>query len=118
MATTHKTSIGRKQNRITLQTQPEPDDREADSHGQLADKWTNGNTYWAEVKPLSGRALVNAQQTRHDATHQITTRYTGSIDPALNRWKWGSRIFNIISALNTEERRRETVFICVERLSE
>lgn len=109
------TPIGALRNRITLQTQPPPEDRESSPTGAALDEWSDVATHWASVEPLSGRQLVNAREIEDDVTHQIRTRYFGPVDPVLSRWTWGTRVFAIVSALDVEERHREMVFTCIER---
>jgi len=101
---------------LELQTKPSAASASYDSHGQEIESWSTSATYRGEIKPLTGRALELARQLRADVTHQITTRYFGSIDPKVSRWKYGSRVFEIVSAVDVEERRRETRCICTEVL--
>lgn len=58
---------------------------------------------WAAVEPFRGREYWNNQQVQGEATHKIVMRHRSGITPA-NRVLWGSRVFNVIEALNPDER--------------
>ncbi len=68
---------------------------------------------WGSVKPLSGREYFLSQQAQSQVTHQITIRYFSGL-----RTDWrillGSRVFNIKSAINTDERNEEHILLCTE----
>ena len=108
------TEAGKLRYPLTLQTKPAPASATYDSHNQETEVWTDAGTYHGEIRPLSGRALELARQLRNDVTHSITTRYFGRVDPRVSRWVYSGRIFNIVDAIDVEERRRESRFTCVE----
>jgi len=101
---------------LDFQTKPSAASATYDSHGQETEVWTTQATYRGEIRPLTGRTLELARQLRSDVTHQITTRYFAAIDPKVSRWKYGSRVFEIVSAVDVDERRRESRCICTEVL--
>lgn len=103
--------------RVEFQTKPAFDSATNDAGGQEVEVWTTQETYYAAVVPLSGRELTNALAIRNDVTHKITTRWFGIVNPALSRFKMGSRIFAITSAVNVEERNRELSCTCIEVVS-
>jgi SPP1 family predicted phage head-tail adaptor len=104
-------SPGRLRHRVTLQTQGT---RTANADGQLAvGGWTDVGTYWAEVRPLSGRELANAAQIKATVTHSVTMRYSGLID-ATSRILFGARIFSVLSVLNAAEKNRRYDLIVQE----
>lgn len=76
--------------------------------------WATEHAIWAEIKPLSGRELVEAQQVVADASHLVTIRYLSGVTPQ-KRILFGTRELYIESVQNTDERRRELVLTCVER---
>ena len=102
---------------LTYQTKPVEASASEDANGQEVEVWSDVATYRASLKPLSGRELANALALRNDVTHEIRTRYFGTVNPALARWKLESRIFNIISAINVDDARREMIYICTEVVS-
>lgn len=81
-----------------------------------APSWTSVATRWARVEPLSGREAWQAQQVRPDVTHKVTLRYYEGLGPR-HRLKAGSRVFNITSVIDTENRHREMVCVCVEEVA-
>jgi len=106
--------IGKLNRRLVLQTQPAPGSRAVGTNGDIAEEWADDATYWGSVEPLSGRELANALALRNDVSHKITTHYFGRVVPALARWKLGSRIFAIVSALDVDEGHRQTIYLCTE----
>ena len=83
--------------------------------GSSAENWVTLATVWAKVKPLTGREFTAAQQTQADLTHNIYTRYTPGISPD-DRVVWGTRTFDIIDAVNVDERNVELILRCKEKL--
>lgn len=76
--------------------------------------WATERVIWAEIEPLSGSELTEAQQKVADATHQVTIRYLSGVTPD-KRILFGVRELYIENVRNIEERNREMVLICVER---
>jgi SPP1 family predicted phage head-tail adaptor len=68
---------------------------------------------FANVQPLSGRELLLAAQTQAETTHKITIRYRPGLTTHF-RIKFGTRIFRILSIINSEERNRWLQIHCVE----
>lgn len=110
-------NIGALRQRVEFQTKPAFDDADIDDGHQEEEVWTTEATYYASVIPLSGRELTNALAIRNDVSHKITLRWFGVVNPALARFKMGERLFNIISAINVDERSRELSCICTEVVS-
>ena len=79
-------------------------------------------TVWADIQPLSGREAVIASRISAELTHQITVRYQGIFDNpqqvAQYRVVYRSRIFNIHSALNEDEKRVLVVLLASEGLDD
>lgn len=77
--------------------------------------WTTQATVWASITPLSGREFVEAKQRQIDATVRITIRYRADMLPTPNwRVKFGSRIYDIDSVINRDERGRTVDLMCRE----
>jgi SPP1 family predicted phage head-tail adaptor len=95
-------AFSRMRQRITFQTQS----TSSDGGGGTTLSWTNGSTVWAEVKPIdraaSGEKFV-AGQLQSTISHIITTRYFSGITTNI-RVSYDSRVFNIRSAINVNER--------------
>jgi len=70
-------------------------------------EWETFASPYAWIKPLSGTESLFGMQLEDTITHDIIIRYKASrtITPE-NRIKFGSRLFNIRSVINVEERNR------------
>ena len=73
-------------------------------------------TYSAQIEPVSGTEAVRAFQLRADVTHILTLRYGCPVTPE-HRFVYGSRIFNVVSVLDVEERHRELKVQCIESVT-
>jgi SPP1 family predicted phage head-tail adaptor len=83
-------------------------------HAAMAETWTNWQTVWAKIEPLSGRELLQAQQTQAETTHEIVIRYVSELTPR-DRVRFGTRVFEILSIINRDERNEMLTLQCVER---
>ena len=92
-----------------------------DSLGAPSRTWIDVATVWADIQPLSGREAVIASRISAELTHQITVRYQSIFDNpqlvAQYRVLYKSRIFNIHSAMNQEERNRVLILIASEGMN-
>lgn len=89
-----------------------------DSMGGLTQTWTTYAIRFAEVKPLSGREFFDAQQYAADVNYRIRLRYddtSKNITPSM-RVSWDSRVFDIESVINRDERNKEIILMCLERI--
>ena len=68
--------------------------QQPDSTGDLISSWQVLGKYWAFVRPLQGRELVNAKQIVETISHQITMRVIGPIS-AKDRIVFINRVFGI-----------------------
>lgn len=84
-----------------------------DSYGEQSHSWTRFASAFAEVVPLTGRELVNAQSFRPDVTTRIRTRWVPNVTSAM-RVAYGSRVLEIVGVINVDERDREMILICSE----
>ena len=93
-----------------------------DSLGAPSRTWINVATVWADIQPLSGREAVIANRISAELTHQITLRYQAVFDNpqqvAQMRALYKSRIFNIHSALNEDEKRTQLILLVSEGLDD
>lgn len=88
-----------------------------DGYGQTLDTWTDVATVWGEIVPVSGREMIAANAMQESKTHAITIRYIAGITPKM-RIKYGTRLFDIQSVLDENERHRTLNLSCVEGLSD
>ena len=90
------------------------------SHGEEVRTWPTSVTdddatdVWAEVKDLSGRELLIAQQASSEATVRVRTRYVAGVTPADYRILYGDRILQIVHDNNVDGRDRELELLCQE----
>lgn len=83
------------------------------NYGEEVIVWRDIATIWAKIEPLSGREYFQSQQMQSEISHKITIRYREDVKAD---WQmvYGTRIFNILSVMNTEERKRELILMCRE----
>lgn len=100
---------GKLRHQLTIQTRSTT----ADSVGQPVESWTDGQTVWASVNPLQGRELEYAQAVNSETSHKVTIRYLSGLTTG-NRLKFGTRVFEILSIINMDERNIQLVLMCKE----
>ena len=100
---------GKLRHRVSLQ---QPVQAQA-ADGGVTNSWLTVISVPASIEPLNGRELWNAQQVQPDVTHRVTLRYHPNVSP---RWRFlfGYRTFNVLTVLNTDERNRELICMCME----
>ena len=64
---------------------------------------------------MSGTELVEAQQTAAEVSHQVRMRYRDDVN-AEHRVVHRGRNLNILSVTDPDERRRELILLCKERV--
>ena len=74
-----------------------------DTAGGFTESWSTKTAIWAEIRPISGREIMKAEQITDTVTHIITTRYIDGITPKM-RIKYNSRYFNIRYVINVLEK--------------
>lgn len=84
-----------------------------DIFGAEEPAWMDVATVWASVTPVSGKEYFASAQTNAEVSTKITMRYRSGITPKM-RIVFGTRIFEIISVLNFEERGVELNLMCKE----
>ncbi|MEZ5818328.1 MAG: phage head closure protein [Hyphomicrobiaceae bacterium] len=103
--------IGALRHRVVL----EAPDRTDDGGGGGVVTWLPVSEVWASVVPTSGTETVVAEQIAGRVTHEVLVRHRGGIVPAM-RFRFGSRIFEILAVLDVGERRRVLRCLCREEL--
>ena len=103
--------IGKLRRRITIERVTETQDTD----GAVLETWSTYATVQASIEPISGREYFAAQSTQADVTHRIGIRYLSGIVPKM-RVNYNSRIFDILSVINVDERSRELQLMCRESI--
>ena len=91
-----------------------------DSFGEGAITYTSEIGTWASIAPLRGREYWSAQQVTAGVSHKVTMRYrelpaSTGIDQKC-RVRFGSRIFQIKSIVNPDERDISLELMCEEEV--
>lgn len=101
--------IGKLRHRVELKSLSQSQNE----FGEPVDTWSTFATVWASVEPLRGRELLLAQQANSEVTIRVRVRYNSSIDPT-DRVVIGSRILEILSVIDSEERNWQQELLCKE----
>jgi len=75
--------------------------------------WQDYATVWASVEPIRGREYIELQNTNSELTVRIRIRYLPGVTNDM-RVLYGSRVFNIQSVIDINERHREMELMCIE----
>ena len=94
---------------ITIQSPPTA----LDAMNQPTGSYTTVATMWASIDPISGREYFAMQAVQSEVTHKITIRYCSLVKPNM-QVLFGTRVFQIVSVLNLEERNIEMQIMCYE----
>jgi len=86
--------------------------------GELTKTWATDATVWGSIEPLSARELVQAQQIQSDITHRVTMRYRSDLTVTVEQRILfdSTRVFEIISVLNRDERNEQLELLCKETM--
>lgn len=101
--------IGKLRQRIAIQMSTSS----PDVAGGFTNVWINFAILWASIEPVSGKELYEAQQVQNEVSHKIRIRYFSGLTTSM-RISFESRIFEIKSIINWEERDRELLLMCSE----
>lgn len=86
-----------------------------DDLGNQTEEWAKVADVWAAIEPLQGDEKLAAAYIQAETTHKVTIRYLAGITPA-NRLLFDGRTLEIESVRNLEERNRELVLMCKEKV--
>lgn len=100
---------GNLRHRVTLQQLSRIDD----GAGGYIETWIAVATVWADVYPLKGQELYQAQQVQANLSHRVTIRYRAGVEPSM-RLQYGTRTLAIEAVIDPEERHRELILMCSE----
>jgi len=81
--------------------------------GDSVPVWNTVGYRWGAIEPIAGREFTEAGRVDADVTHQVRIRYYDGLT-ARYRFSFGSRILNIATVANTDERNYEMVCQCKE----
>jgi head-tail adaptor len=95
--------------RIEIQSASEAQD----AYGAVSFSWSTDNTRWGSIQQLSADERKNHDQLEGSNVVKITLRFYDGL-AITNRFKYGTRIFNIVSVNNEWERDHVTTAIAVE----
>jgi SPP1 family predicted phage head-tail adaptor len=88
----------------------------AGTQGGTARTYATVGYRYGSIDPVTGREYFDANRTQSDVTHRIRIRpYTG-LTPGGYRFRLGSRVFNIVSVLDLEERQALFEIMCTEEV--
>lgn len=88
--------------------------KSADGEGGFTDSWSAGDMLAAAICPIQARQQNDYKSTGVDATHLIKIRGVIAIDEQNDRFLFGSRIFEILTVEDIEERGIVKVITCKE----
>ncbi len=87
--------------------------RVGDGGGGAIETWSDVAEVWARIAPVGGNERVLAEAITGQVTHEITIRHRSDVRPAM-RFRFGARIFEIVTARDVDERRRMLRCLCRE----
>ncbi len=93
---------GKFRHRVTIQSASES----RDTTGELLLTWSaiERGEVWASIDPLSSTERPDSSQQQAIATHTVIIRHSNLTVTHKHRLLFGSRVFNILSVLNQDER--------------
>lgn len=96
-------NMGNLRHRITIE-QKTIDNSQLDP----VETWSKFATVWAAIEPLKGneRWIDGAKLISNSVTGRIKIRYLAGVTPTM-RVKFGSRTYEILAAINVNERNEE-----------
>lgn len=100
---------GTLRHRIIIQGSTEVED----GMGGFATVWADKLEMWVAIWPLTAKERLDAMKLELQLTHKIRGRYRSEI-MAKDRIKFGTRIFNIVSLINKDERNVQLDMLALE----
>ena len=88
------------------------------TYGSTTDVWTTHSTTRASVESINGREYQGDGQVRSDTTHKFVLRVNRSLSTITPKMRisWNSRVFDIQSRVDPNERRKFQIIMAKERL--
>lgn len=100
---------GKMQQQVTIRTTTHVDN----PMGGTTDSNADVTGVWAWVEPLQGNEQLQAMQTGMKRPHRITMRYRSGLS-AMQTLLYGTRVFDIKSVIDPDEKHRELVLMADE----
>jgi len=85
-----------------------------DDIGNNIEAWTDFAEVWASAKSLSGREYWAAAQTQSEKSVIFEIRYRDGVHSVDMRVVYGTRVLDILSAIDPDERKKVLVLTCKE----
>ncbi len=82
-------------------------------YGEVIKGFTTFATVYASIIPLSGKEYFASKSVNAEISHKIECRYVSGVLPSM-RIVFGSRVFNIVSALNIREANKTLQIMATE----
>jgi len=98
---------------ITIEARNYPRERETNLHGEHKAFWKHIATVRASVEPLQGREYFSGPFQMSENITRIRIRYIEGITNKM-RIKYGKRLFDIYSVIDSMESHRELQLMCKE----
>ena len=87
-----------------------------DEWGNWVEAWETLAIVWAAIEPMKGEEYLAAMAFQSEITHKVTMRYFGEGITTKDLLVFNDRTFEIESIINVEERNRELVLMCKEKV--
>lgn len=81
--------------------------------GEVTKEWSEFATTYSSIVPLSGNEKFSSNEVHAEVTHKIEMRFISGVLPKM-RVVYGSRNFDIKSAINIREQNRTLYLMCSE----
>ncbi len=106
-------SAGLKRHLLTLERRTEI----LDDFGEATLSYTTLTTAYGSVEAATSRERFESQQVQAQVSHKLTIRYspTAATLTAADRITFGERIFDVVTPMDKDGRRRELVIMALER---
>ena len=88
-----------------------------DAMGQPKRTWATYGYWHCNITPLRGREFVDSNSLQDEQTYKFQGRYVSGLTPQM-RISWNSKIFEIKSVVNVNERDRMTEVMATEGVVE
>lgn len=100
---------------VKIQSPSSTQDEYGYSGSAWSDVFTTGSGYThASVQPVNGREYFSGREMQNPVTHRVRMRFQSGVIPKMRVLVGGSRILQIESVINVDERDRELVLMCKE----
>lgn len=100
---------GRLKHRITIQGPSSS----INAQGGKIKGWSDIETVWASVEPLTGREFFENHQMESEISTRIIIRYRGGLNTHM-RVKFGNKYYKIVSIINPQEKNEGLELMALE----